>query len=81
MAVHDFNSSTKQREAGGFFWVQVQPGLGSKFQASQGYKVRPCFKWNNKIFQNPSFLFEAFESLKQWCLSCSPLLYIKNRMQ
>ena len=33
-------------EAGGVLWVQNQPSLHSKFQATQGDKVRPCLKNN-----------------------------------
>ena len=31
-------------EAGGSLWFQGQPSLHSEFQASQGYKVRPCLQ-------------------------------------
>ena len=35
--VHTFNASTQEAQAGRSQWVQVQPGLHSKFQDSQGY--------------------------------------------
>lgn len=44
MVVHTFNSSTQDTEAGECVCVPGQPGLHSKFQASQGYLVRLYLK-------------------------------------
>jgi hypothetical protein len=41
---HAFDPSTLEAEAGGFLWVQGQPGLQSKFQDSQGYIKKPCLQ-------------------------------------
>lgn len=50
MVVHIFNPHIHKAEAGTSvdLSVQTQPTLYSKFQASQGYMVRPCLNNNNK---------------------------------
>lgn len=54
--VYIFNPSTWETEAGWFLWVHGHAGLHNKFQASQGYIIRPCLK---RIFlklkENPHF--------------------------
>ena len=44
--VHAFNPSTQEAEAeveaGGYLWVQGQPGPQSEFQDSQGYIEKFC---------------------------------------
>jgi hypothetical protein len=42
-----WNLSTQEAEAGGP-WVWDQPGLHNKFQASLGYKERPCLENKSK---------------------------------
>ena len=37
VVAHAFNPSTQEAEASGSLYVQVQPGLQSEFQDSQGY--------------------------------------------
>jgi hypothetical protein len=58
MAVHTFNTSTREAEAGESLEVEGQPGLQSKFQNTQGYKKKPCLKSPTSPFQkkhkNPS---------------------------
>lgn len=47
---HNINPSIQRAEAGRFLQVQGQSGLYSKFQASQSYIVRFCFKTHlNKL--------------------------------
>ena len=38
---HAFNPNTREVEAGGSLWIQGQPSLQTKFQDSQGYRVKP----------------------------------------
>ena len=40
MVGHAFNPSISKAETEGFWWVQSQPGLQSKVQASEGYIVK-----------------------------------------
>jgi hypothetical protein len=47
VVAHTFNPSTWEAEAGGFL-VQVQPGLQSEFQDSQGYTEKHCLEKQNK---------------------------------
>jgi hypothetical protein len=51
VAVHAFNPSTWEAEAGRFLSLR-QPGLQSEFQDSQGYTEKPCLKKQNKTKQN-----------------------------
>jgi hypothetical protein len=39
---HIFHSSTQKAEGTKSLWIQGQPYLYKDFQASQGYRVRPC---------------------------------------
>ena len=52
MVVYAINPNTWEAEIGRYLWVQVQPGLQSEFQDSQGYhKEKPYLekrKQNNK---------------------------------
>lgn len=41
MVVHTLHLSTWEAEAIGFLSIQGQPGLHTKFQANQGFMVRP----------------------------------------
>ena len=38
LVAHAFNPSTGEEKAGGFLWVQGQPGLQREFQVSWGYR-------------------------------------------
>ena len=49
MVAQAFNPSTWDVEAGGFLWVQDQPGLQSKFQNKlQSYTGNPCLRKQNQ---------------------------------
>lgn len=51
MVVHPFNPRAQEAEAGGFLWVQVQPGLQRKFLDSQDYKDKPCLRKKENLLQ------------------------------
>lgn len=46
-----FNRNTQETEAGGFLWVQSQPGARIKFQVSQGYYTETKSNQNQNIKQ------------------------------
>jgi hypothetical protein len=48
VVAHTFIPSTWEVEAGRALWVQGQPTLQSKFQASQVYTEKPCLKTKPK---------------------------------
>lgn len=67
MMVHAFNSRTLETEGGRSLPDIDHPGLCSKFQASQGYIVRPGLK--KKIITVKDYLPEGPPSLP-WYLFC-----------
>ena len=47
-----FNASTHEAEVDGSVCVPSQPGVQSKFQDSQGYTEKPCFKIKKKTLSH-----------------------------